>query len=161
VYDEENFVIYDPSRPSYWLPVTVNEAFAAVRDFYKRQNNPDGNAMILRMIEEEYAAIPESERNSPAFFGGMIARVSSKPYFQNSGNIFPPIMKINPEYWNRELPKASIQFIYFQSVQNKEYLRKQTEECMEHAGNNGGCSLRRFNESFDLEDIRRLVPLIE
>ena len=35
VYDGEWFVIYDPSRPPYWIPVTVNEAFAAVRESMK------------------------------------------------------------------------------------------------------------------------------
>ncbi len=31
MYDGECFVVYDPSRPPYWIPVTVDEAFAAVK----------------------------------------------------------------------------------------------------------------------------------
>src|SRR5659263_234130 len=32
VYDGEWFVIYDRSRPPYWITVTISEAFAAVRE---------------------------------------------------------------------------------------------------------------------------------
>ena len=34
VYNGEYFIVYDPSRPAYWIPVTVNEAFQAVREFW-------------------------------------------------------------------------------------------------------------------------------
>ncbi|MCK7538993.1 MAG: hypothetical protein MZV63_52690 [Marinilabiliales bacterium] len=37
VYDGEWFVIYDPVTTSYWIPVTVNEAFAAVKGKCEKQ----------------------------------------------------------------------------------------------------------------------------
>ncbi len=37
VYNDECWVIYDPERPPYWIPVTVEEAFAAAREFAAKE----------------------------------------------------------------------------------------------------------------------------
>jgi hypothetical protein len=68
------------------------------------------------------------------------------------------IMKVNPEYWNKHLPKSEIQFIYFRSVQNKDNLRRLKEEYLQHNGI--GYHLLRFEKSFGMNDIRALVPFI-
>ena len=59
MYDGECYILYDPNRPSYWLPVTVKEVF-----------------------------------------DGMIA-----------ADKFSPIVRVNPGYWDKGLPKSAIQFI--------------------------------------------------
>lgn len=158
VYDGECFVIYDPSRPPYWIPVTVNEAFAAVRE--ENQNDKDRIAAryMNEYIEKEYAEIPESDRDKLAYFGGNASRVASQPGVPGQDNIFPYIMKVNPEYWNKDLSKSAIQFITFRSITNKEYLRKLKEEYLQK--NSTSYHLKLFEESFGMDDIRRLVPLI-
>ena len=158
VYDREWFVIYDASRPPYWTPVTVNEAFAAVREFAKNEKNEIAAQYKNEFIEKEWAEIPEEYRDRPAYFGGGISRVTYKPGYDGQDSIFPHIVKVNPEYWNRKLPKSAIQIINFNSIQNKEYLRKLKEEYLEKNSTSHG--LKRFEEEFDIDDIRNLVPLI-
>ncbi len=157
VYDGEWFVIYDPSRPPYWIPVTVNEAFAAVRE---KMNGKDETAStyLKEFIEKEWNEIPEDYRDKPAYFGGGISRVYYKPGADGMDSIFPRIVKVNPDYWNRELPRSSIQIINFNAVQNKAYLRQLKEEYLEK--NSTSHDLKRFEESFGIEDILRLLPLI-
>lgn len=158
VYDGEYFVIYDPSRPPYWITVTVNEAFAAVRESMNNWEDDYSTRIQKEYVEKEYAEIPESERDKPAYFGGGISRVTHKPGYEDQDSIFPRIVKVNPDYWNRELPKSAIQILNFHSIQNKDYLRKLKEEYLEK--NSTSYDLKRFEESFDMDDIRRLVPLI-
>ena len=158
VYDGEWFVVYDPARPPYWIPVTVNEAFAAVRENSKTEENEIAAQYLNEFIEKEWNEIPEDYRDKPAYFGGGISRVTHKPGYGDQDSIFPRIVKVNPEYWNRELPRSAIQIINFNSIQRKDYLRKLMEEYLDN--NSISYNLKRFEVSFDMEEIRRLVPLI-
>ena len=158
VYDGEWFVVYDPARPPYWIPVTVNEAFAAVRENSKKEENEIAAKYLNEFIEKEWNEIPEDYRDKPAYFGGGISRVYYKPGADGMDSIFPGIVKVNPEYWNRELPRSAIQIINFNAIQNKKYLRQLKEEYLQK--NSTSHDLKRFEESFDMDDIRRLVPLI-
>jgi hypothetical protein len=158
VYDDEWFIIYDPSRPPYWITVTVNEAFAAVKESMNNWEDDYGTRLQKEYVEKEYAEIPESERDKPAYFGGGISRVTHKPGYDGQDSIFPRIVKVNPDYWNRELPRSAIQIINFNSIQRKDYLRKLMEEYLEKESTS--YNLKRFEVSFDMDDIRALVPLI-
>ena len=158
VYDGEWFVVYDPARPPYWIPVTVNEAFAAVRENSKKEENEIAAKYLNEFIEKEWNEIPEDYRDKPAYFGGGISRVYYKPGADGMDSIFPRIVKVNPEYWNRELPRSAIQIINFNSIQRKDYLRKLMEEY--HEKNSISYNLKRFEVSFDMDEIRRLLPLI-
>jgi len=158
VYDGEWFVIYDASRPPYWIPVTVNEAFAAVRENSKKEENEIAAQYLNEFIEKEWNEIPEEYRDKPAYFGGGISRVTHKPGYDGQDSIFPRIVKVNPEYWNRDLPRSAIQIINFNSIQRKDYLRKIMEEYLDN--NSISYNVKRFEVSFDMEEIRRLLPLI-
>ena len=158
VYDGEWFVIYDASRPPYWIPVTVNEAFAAVRENAKKEDNEIAAQYLNEFIEKEWNEIPEDYRDKPAYFGGGISRVTHKPGYGDQDSIFPRIVKVNPDYWNRALPKSAIQIINFNSIQRKDYLRKLMEEYLDN--NSISYNVKRFEVSFDMEEIRRLLPLI-
>jgi hypothetical protein len=158
VYDGEWFVIYDPSRPAYWIPVTVNEAFAAVRESMNSEKDEVAASYLKEYVEKEYSEIPESDRDKPAYFGGGVSRVSSEPGYGGQDSIFPRIVKVNPEYWNRDLPKSAIQLINFNSIQNKEYLKRIKEEYLQN--NSISYNVKRFEESYDMDDIRKLVQLI-
>ena len=158
VYDGEWFVVYDPARPPYWIPVTVSEAFAAVRENSKKEENEIAAKYLDEFIEKEWNEIPEEFYDKPAYFGGGISRVYYKPGADGMDSIFPGIVKVNPEYWNRELPRSAIQIINFNAIQNKKYLRQLKEEYLQK--NSTSHDLKRFEESFDMDDIRRLVPLI-
>jgi len=162
VYDGERWILYDPERPPYWVPVTVEEAFNAAKEFISREKDQFTASLNKQFLDQEWAAIPASDRNKPAYFGGGLSRVASSHGFEGQDSIFPMIMKVNPEYLNRNLPKSAIQFMWFSSVRNKQYMKKQLDECVEHRKKDwgSGCDLARFELSFGMTDIRNLSTLI-
>ncbi len=162
VYDGECWVIYDPKRPPYWVPVTVEEAFAAARKYLMKEKNEIALAYNKKFLEQEFASIPPEDRQKPAYHGGGISRVSASHGYGGKDSIFHRIMKVNPEYLNRSIPRSEIQFMWFRSVQNKQYMKKQLDECVEHRKKDwgSGCDLARFELSFGMTDIRNLSTLI-
>ena len=159
VYDGECWVLYNPDRPPYWIPVTVEEAFKAAREFASKETNEVAAAYNKQFLDAEWAAIPEEDRKKPAFFGGGLSRVSASPGFGGQDSIFPQIMKVNPAYPDRTLPRSAIQFMWFNSVQNKQYMKKKLDECKEYLKQqrSSGCDLTRFELSFGMTDIRCLA----
>ena len=115
-------------------------------------------AILKEFIEKEYAEIPEGNVTNLHISAEESQGLHHKPGYDGQDSIFPRIVKVNPEYWNRELPRSAIQIINFNSIQNKEYLRKLKEEYLEN--NSISYDVKRFEESFDMDDIRSLVPLI-
>jgi len=150
MYDDECFVVYNPDRPPYWLAVTVDEAFSRLREYWKKEPNKVLQEQALTYLEADFAAIPVTDRDKPAHQCCNLTGIGADPDS-------PAIVKINPEYWDRSLPKSSIQFIYFRSITNKEYLRGLIKEARDRGDNP---YLTIFEESFDIDDIRNMVPLI-
>jgi hypothetical protein len=154
VYGDECYVIYNPDRPPYWLPLTVKEAYEAWIDVWKNDTgDKTTSAAMLDIIEKKYAAIPESDLNKPAYDGGPWPTAEN-----NLGFDLDPIMHVNPDYWDKSLPKSAVQFIYFRSVPNKNYYRRLKEERKIF---DSDYHLLHFQEMFDMNDIRALILLIE
>lgn len=160
VYDKECWIIFDPDRPPYWIPVTVEEAFTAAREFAAEEKDAIAASFNKKFLDKEWADIPASDRNKPAYFGGGLSRIASSPGFEGQDSIFPRIMKVNPDYWDKKLPKSAVQFIWFRSVQNKQYLKSLLDDCRKQPDRGNGCDLYRFELSFGMTDIRNLKPLI-
>lgn len=162
VYDGECWVLYNPDRPPYWLTVTVEEAFRAAREFAAKETDEYTATLNKQFLDAEWAAFSEEDRKKPAFYGGGLSRVSASPGYDGQDSIFPQIMKVNPAYPDRTLPRSAIQFIWFSSVQNKQYMKKRLDECREYMkkGSGSGCDLARFELSFGMTDIRNLAKEI-
>lgn len=160
VYDNFTFVIYDPARPPYWVPVTVEEAFAIAREEAKKEKDEIAAKYLNEFMEKEWAAISPSNLKNQAYFGGGISRVSDSSGFGDQKNLFPPIVKVNPEYWNKNLPKSAIQFIVLTMSMDKKYMQSEYESCVKHLYYGETCNLRRFFVSYDEEDIKKLTQLI-
>lgn len=151
VYDGECFVLYDASRPNYWLPVTVKEAFDVVFAENKRNKDEIQRKMTLEMLDGEWANVPPTDWNKPATMSGMISRVGTMEGF-------PKIMKVNPAYWDKSKPKSDIQFITFRMITNKNFLEQRSKEWLK--ANSISYHEARFEESLDMDFVRSLVPLI-
>ena len=160
VYDNFTFVIYDPARPPYWVSVTVEEAFALAREEAKKEKDEISAKYLNEFVEKEWAAISPANLKNQAYFGGGITRVSDSPGFEGQDNLFPPIVKVNPEYWNKNLPKSAIQFIVLTMSMDKKYMQSEYESCVKHQYYGETCNLRRFFVSYDEEDIKKLAQLI-
>jgi hypothetical protein len=157
LYDLEKFVIYDPARPDYWVPVTVKEAMDCAYEKLKDEKNEIAAKMLKEFLDKDLAAIPPEDMNKPAYFGGGISRVTNKPGFEGQDSLFPRIMKVNTQYWNRNLPRSAIQLIYFEAVQKKEYYTWRRQE-----SNKEGIKPYSmiFQESLSMDDFKRLAGMI-
>ena len=162
VYDGECWVLYNPDRPPYWIPVTVEEAFQAAREFAAKEKDEIAASYNKQSLDAEWAAFSKEDLKKPAYFGGGLSRVSASPGYDGQDSIFPQIMKVNPAYPDRTLPRSAIQFMWFTSVQNKQYMKKQLDECREYwkKESGSGCDLARFELSFGMTDIRNLAQQI-
>ncbi len=160
VYDKVTYVIYDPSRPPYWIPVTCKEAIACAREEAKKEKDEIAAKYMNEFMEKELAAISPANLDSQAYFGGGITRVSDSSGYGGQKNLFPPIMKVNPDYWNKSLPKSAIQFMVLTVSMDKKYLQNEYESCVKHQYYGETCSLLRFMVSYDEEDIKKLTQLI-
>lgn len=151
VYDGECFILYNPERPDYWLTVTVKEAFDAV--FAQNNKNSDEiqRNFMMKYLNEEWAAIPEADRNKPATLSGMISMIGTLPGY-------PLIVKVNPDYWDKSKPKSNIQIITFRMITNKIFLEQRTKEWLEKNSTSYHCA--RFEESLDINFVKSLLPLI-
>ncbi len=151
VYDGECFVLYNPDRPDYWIPVTVKEAFDVAYAENKRNSDEIQWGYAKKMLDEEWAAIPQANWNKPATMSGMLSRVGTLPGY-------PKIVKVNPAYWDKNRPKSDIQFITFRMITNRTFLEQRTKEYLK--ANSISYHEARFEESLDLNMVRSLLPQI-
>jgi hypothetical protein len=157
LYDLEKFIIYDPARPDYWVPVTVEEAMACAYEKLKDEKNEIAAKMLKECLDKELAAIPPEDMTKPAYYGGAISGVSNKPGFEGQDSLFPRIMKVNPHYWNRNLPRSAIQLINFDAVQLKAYYSWRRQESNKESIKPYSMI---FEESLSMDDFRRLAGMI-
>jgi hypothetical protein len=150
VYDGERYVVYNPDRPPYWIPLTVGEAFEKMKAYWKKSPDKFTAGEFLKMIEAEYAKTPAEDRNAPAHNKGDIGATA------DAG--FPLIVRVNPDYWNKSLPKSAIQLLSFTMVNNSKYLQKRREEAL--AGNSTSYHLYLFEESLNVDTVKSLLPAI-
>jgi hypothetical protein len=151
VYDGECYVVYNPNRPAYWLPVTVKEAFDVVFAESKKITDQIQRDFMMKYLNDEWNAIPKEDWNKPATLSGMVSRVGTNPDF-------PPIMKVNSAYWDKTLPKSDIQFINLRITGNKTFLEQRTKEYLK--ANSISYHEARFEESLNINTVLSLVSLI-
>lgn len=145
----EYVVIYNPERPPYWEQVTVREAFRLLLDYYKCIPDKAGVDVIVPILNREFEGFSEDEKDSYAYFGDpeSISRVGSKKNYT-------PVVRPNPEYWNRALPKASIQLIVLE-MPNPEIIRSKLEKCLKNG--DGYYYVYRLMNELNLGDLSDMI----
>jgi len=108
--DRCHIVVFNPERPPYWIPVTIKELAAIYLEYYSLFQKQEINQMILKELKDELSRIPEDELNSPAHSGH-----DSNIVFRFNGRTQEgqPLVKFNPDYWDRTLPASAIQLMTF------------------------------------------------
>ena len=153
VYDEEIYFVYNPDRPPYWLPLTVGEAFSKMKAYWSSPSNKNDRFtadQFLKMIEAEYAATPKADMDKPAHNKGDIGATADPN--------FPLIVRANPDYWNKSLPKSAIQLLSFRMINNRKFLQSRREEALEK--NSISYHVYRFEESLNIDTVKSLLPMI-
>jgi len=151
VYDGECFVIYNPNRPDYWLPVTVKEAFDVAYEWNKKNSDEIQWGYMKDILDGEKSAFQPDDWSKHATMSGLLSRVGTQEGF-------PKIMKVNPAYWDKSKPKSEIQFITFRMITNQKFLKQRTQEYLKANSISYHCA--RFEESLDVEFVKSLLPLV-
>ena len=99
-------ILFNPNRPEYWSQVTIREVFRLLFDYYKLDPDKAAMEIMVPQLENEFSNFTETEKDGFAYFGNneSISRIGSE---KNE----TPVMRPNPGYWNRNLPRSAIQFI--------------------------------------------------
>ncbi len=152
VYADETVIVYNPERPDYWLPVTIKEIFEAWIDFYKYGPYKYESEITLKMLEEEYALFSDDEKNSNAYSGGR----GPAPLLNVDTNVNDvQVMRLNPKYWNTNLPKSDIQILSFNVLQDKNRYTTEAKEQLKYNG--GSYHLTRFLEALDIKSLLSVI----
>lgn len=115
----DNLILFNPARTEYWNQVTVREAFRLLMEYYKVLPDKIQVETIVPMLENEFSNFSETEKDGFAYFGSQesVARIGSK---KNE----TPVMRPNPDYWDRKLPRSAIQFMWLEIPEKEEVKRK-------------------------------------
>lgn len=108
LYGGGNLVVFNPDRPTFWIPVTVREVANMKLAYYSLIE-----VYLLPYLKAEIAKLTEGELNAPAFSGNEeLFVLNVHPELgdktnENGGQM----MRFNPEYWDRSLPPTAIQLM--------------------------------------------------
>lgn len=121
-------LVFNPDRPWIWKPVTVREIMEAQLAYYRVKKEIDSinyqktlekwaklnykppemaNTSVYDLLKEEYSDFSSDELNKPAF----ISREDGDISGLRADGVGKPVMRFNPECWDRTLPPTAIQFI--------------------------------------------------
>jgi hypothetical protein len=102
----DNVVFYNPEQPVYWEQVTVREVFRLLLDYWKVIPDKAGADAIVPVLTNEFNSFSEAEKDNYAYMSSSetITKIGCEPNET-------PVMRPNSKYWNRNLPKAAIQFM--------------------------------------------------
>ncbi|HNW54345.1 MAG TPA: hypothetical protein PKN21_08765 [Bacteroidales bacterium] len=110
--------------------------------------------LMLPMLEAEYAQTSEAEREGWAYNNTSDSRF---PFLGITPLVGPqPVVRLNPEYWDKKLPRSAIQFLTFSRLADTRRYTKEKEQWLKN--NAPGYSLNRFLEALD---INALTPAID
>ena len=153
-YSSELIVVYNSERPPFYIPVKFRELAEAMIDYWKLHPNKLQSEMLTKMMEDEYAKIPGAEREGWAYNN---TRDERCPILHITPIPGPqPVARLNPEYWNKKLPRSSIQILTFNRLTDTKRYTTEKEDWLKH--NAAGYSLDRFLEALD---INTLIPAID
>jgi hypothetical protein len=141
-YNKDFIIAYNPERPAYWVHVTIREVFGVLFDYWRKHPDETTSTPVVKMLEREYAGFSQPELDGYAYYGG-------PGTFSHIGSDRRqlPVMRVNPAYWNKNLPRSAIQILSFHCKSDKYIIRKEKEEQLKN--NNGFYHLSRFTETLD------------
>lgn len=125
----DNLILFNPDRPEYWNQVTIREAFRLLMDYWKQVPDKIQMETMLPILENEFSSFSETEKDGFAYIGKSesIFRIGSE---KNEISVMRP----NPDYWNRNLPRSSIQFMLLEIPKKEEVKRLLDDNLKEESG---------------------------
>jgi len=145
----DNLILFNPDRPEYWSQITIREVFRLLLDYYKLDPNKIAMETMVPMLENEFSKFSETEKDGFAYFGNpeSIYRIGST---KNS----TPVMRPNPEYWNRKLPRSAIQFMWLE-IPPKEIVKSKMDDRWKRQ--DGYYYVSRLLYELDVKDLLSII----
>jgi|GEM_PF-356955 len=145
----DNLILFNPERPEYWSQVTIREVFRLLMDYYKQIPDKIQVETMIPMLENEFSGFSEAEKDGFAYFGRpeTISRIGSE---KNE----TPVMRPNPDYWNKKLPRSAIQFMWLEIPPNEIVKSKMDERLKRQDG------YYYVSRLLDELDVNTLIPVI-
>jgi hypothetical protein len=128
IYSNGQILVFNPDRPEYWIPVTVKEVMEAKLAYYKVKKEIDEiknskalqewaklgfvpensvRVSVYEIIKKEYDSFTPEELNSQAYYKSGDESISGISARDEGW----PVMRFNPECWDRTLPPSAVQFV--------------------------------------------------
>lgn len=170
IYANGYLLVFNPDRPEYWIPVTVKEVMEAKLAYYKVKKEIDEiknskalkewaklgfvpensvSVSVYEMIKNEYDSFTPEELNSQAYYNGGDESVSGISTREEGW----PVMRFNPQCWNRSLPQSAVQFI---SMEYKPQSYTELDDFLKR--NNGAFDyVSLFVNAMPVEKLRELI----
>lgn len=145
-YGAELVVVYNPDRPDFWVPVTLREASTLLMDYWKLYPDQIQSEYMSTYLEAQFSQFSESDLDGYAY-NGVGGVGSDKAQVQ--------VMRINPEYWNKKLPRSAIQIIAFNCAKDISYLKYEMNEKKKHDG--GSYHIERFLLELDIKSLMQVI----
>lgn len=120
----DNVVLYNPTQPPYWEQVTIREVYRLLIAYWKVVPDIRQVEAMVPVLENELSSFSESEKDGFAYFGN-----PESLYRIDKVKNDTPVMRANPEFWNRNLPRNTIQFICLE-MPRKEILIPKIEKSL-------------------------------
>ncbi len=146
-YADEVYIVYNPDRSAYWLLVKVKEVYSLLIDFWKLHPDKIQSEFMTKFLEDEYSNVSESDKDK--YLDG----TSIDGCISINTNV--PVMRINPEYWNKNLPRSAIQIISFKCPVDKRIIENEMEEQLKN--NDGTYHIGRFLREFDVNSLLSVI----
>ena len=146
----DNLILFNPDRPEYWSQVSIREVFQLLMDYWKMAPDKIQVEAMMPILVKEFSGFSEDEKDGFAYFGNpeSISRIGSKKNEM-------PVMRPNPDYWNRKLPRSAIQFMWLE-IPPKEIVKSKMDERWKRQ--DGYYYVSRLLYELDVKD---LLPIIE
>jgi hypothetical protein len=119
-------VLFNPERQAYWEQVTLREVFRLLLDYWKMVPDKAGMEAVVSILTNEFNNFSETEKDGYAY----INSTESISGIGSAKNEIP-VMRPNPHYWNRCLPKSAIQFIVM-DIPQKQELEGKMNHCLQN-----------------------------
>jgi hypothetical protein len=152
LYDNDIIIVAHNKKP-YWIPVSLKEFYTLSLRYYAllMQEDP-GNKIVYDLFKKEYDALSEEQLKGPAYRNG-------DPNIMSEISLVPnelPLMKFNPDYFDRKLPRTDVQLI---TVTNRSASFSGKEETDFTANDLGHLRLYQFMHSVDAVKLRSLLDI--
>lgn len=152
-YGSELIIVYNPDRPPYYLPVKFRDLAEGLIEFWKFHPDKLQSDMMTGMLEAEYAKFSEAERDGWAYNNTYDER---SPMLQITSTIgVQPVVRLNPEYWNKKLPRSAIQLLTFNRLTDTRRYTREKAEALKL--NSNGYNLLRYLEALDINLFTGLI----